>query len=94
MSEHAHTASEQGNLPDLHIDRYEGWWIRISLIIITIFATAVAISSFAWGIQLPGYYQRIDPQTLNDPSSPFARGACWPSGSARPDRRPATSPES
>ena len=72
MSDHAHTASEQSNLPDLHIDRYEGWWIRISLIMVTVFAVAVAISSFAWGIQLPGYYQRIDPQTLNDPSSPFA----------------------
>jgi len=72
MSEHATTVPEQDNLPTLHIDRYEALWIRISLIITVIFIIAVSIASFAYGIQLPGYYQRIDPKTLNDASSPFA----------------------
>ncbi|MEZ4867454.1 MAG: cytochrome c oxidase subunit II [Caldilineaceae bacterium] len=62
---------EQGEI--LHVDRYEAAWIRISLIVTVIFALAVGISGFAWGIQLPGYYQRIDPKTLNDPGSPFAQ---------------------
>lgn len=75
MSDHnvqAQATAEQSNLPDLHIDRYEGIWIRFSLITILVFTLAVGISSFAWGIQLPGYYQRIDPRTLNDAGSPFA----------------------
>ena len=72
MSTHEHSAAEQSGLPDIHIDRYEGLWIRISLLTVVVFTVAVGISSFAWGIQLPGAYQRIDPKTLNDPSSPFA----------------------
>ena len=62
----------QSNLPTLHVDRYEALWIRISLITSTIFVIAIAVAGFAWGIQVPGAYQRIDPKTLNDPGSPFA----------------------
>ena len=74
---HAHAAGEHAdavdnNLPNLHVDRYEGIWIRMTLIMLVIFTIAVVLSSFAWGIQLPGYYQRIDPATLSDPTSPFA----------------------
>jgi cytochrome c oxidase subunit II len=68
----AHPAPEQSNLPTLHVDRYEAIWIRISLITSTIFVIAIAVAGFAWGIQVPGAYQRIDPKTLSDPSSPFA----------------------
>ena len=68
----AHTDPEQSNLPTLHVDRYEAIWIRISLITSTIFVIAIAVAGFAWGIQVPGAYQRIDPATLSDPSSPFA----------------------
>ncbi len=74
---HDHSVEEQAdlaqsNLPSLHIDRYEAIWIRISLITSTIFVIAIAVAGFAWGIQVPGVYQRIDPATLTDPSSPFA----------------------
>lgn len=74
---HDHSVEEQAdlapsNLPTLHIDRYEAIWIRISLITSTIFVIAIAVAGFAWGIQVPGAYQRIDPATLTDPSSPFA----------------------
>lgn len=75
MSEHSthdHAAAEESNLPTLHVDKYEAAWMRISVIAVVIFTIAVALSGFAWGIQLPGVYQRIDPATLNDPGSPFA----------------------
>ena len=76
-STHDHDAQadanlEPSNLPTMHIDRYEAIWIRIALITSTIFVIAIAVAGFAWGIQVPGVYQRIDPTTLNDPSSPFA----------------------
>ncbi|MCB0065483.1 MAG: cytochrome c oxidase subunit II [Caldilineaceae bacterium] len=66
------TGSVESNLPNLHVDRYEAAWIRISVIVLVIFTIFVALSGFAWGIQLPGVYQRIDPATLNDAGSPFA----------------------
>lgn len=65
-------SAEQSNLPTLHVDRYEALWIRIALITSTIFVLAIAVAGFAWGIQVPGAYQRIDPKTLNNPDSPFA----------------------
>jgi len=67
-----HQESVDSNLPNLHVDRYEAIWIRISVLMLVIFAVAIIFSGFAWGIQLPGAYQRIDPATLNDPGSPFA----------------------
>jgi cytochrome c oxidase subunit 2 len=62
----------QSNLPDLHVDRYEGAWIRISLVMTALFALAVVTASASYGIQVPGVYQRIDPRTLMTPTSPFA----------------------
>lgn len=75
--QHTHGAGEHAvaldsNMPNLHIDRWEGIWIRATLIMLAIFTVAIVLSSFAWGIQLPGAYQRVDPATLTDPSSPFA----------------------
>lgn len=67
-----HADAVDNNLPNLHVDRYESIWIRMTLGMLVIFTIAVVVSSFAWGIQLPGVYQRIDPATLTDPSSPFA----------------------
>lgn len=77
QSSHEHSAAgdaalDQNNLPTLHVDRYEAIWIRTTLIMSTIFVIAIAVAGFAWGIQVPGVYQRIDPATLTDPSSPFA----------------------
>lgn len=67
-----HAAAVDSNLPNLHIDRYEAIWIRTTLVMLVVFIIAIVLSGFAWGIQLPGAYQRIDPATLNDPASPFA----------------------
>lgn len=74
---HAHAADEhavatESNMPNLHVDRYETIWIRMTIGMLVVFTIAVVLSGFAWGIQLPGAYQRIDPATLNDPGSPFA----------------------
>jgi cytochrome c oxidase subunit 2 len=65
-------SEETQNLPDLHVDRYEVAWIRISLIVTVVFALAVVIASVSYGIQVPGVYARIDPKTLMTPTSPFA----------------------
>ncbi len=56
----------------LHVERYEGIWMRLSVIIIVIFFLAVTVAGFSAGFQVPGVYQRIDPATLYDEGSPFA----------------------
>lgn len=53
----------------LHVDWYEGLWIRISVGVLVIFVVAVLISSSAFSIQVPGVYARVDPQALAD--TPF-----------------------
>jgi cytochrome c oxidase subunit II len=56
----------------LHVDRYEGIWMRISLVVLVVFFITVLVSSFSTGFQVPGVYQRIDPATLHNADSPFA----------------------
>ncbi len=56
----------------IHVDRYEGIWMRLSAIILAVFFLAITIAGFASGFQVPGVYQRIDPATLYDAGSPFA----------------------
>ncbi len=56
----------------IHVDRYEGTWMRITVAVIAVFFIAVLISAFAVGFQLPGVYERIDPETLYDPGNPFS----------------------
>ena len=56
----------------LHVDRYEGAWMRISLVVLVGFFLAITVSAFSVGFQVPGVYQRVDPATLNLPDSPFA----------------------
>jgi cytochrome c oxidase subunit 2 len=59
----------------LHVDRYEGFWMRLSVAILVLFFLAITISGFASGFQVPGVVQRIDPATLYEPGSPFAEPA-------------------
>jgi cytochrome c oxidase subunit 2 len=63
---------QKENLPDLHMDRYEAVWIRISLVVTVVFALAVIMASTSYGIHVPGAHGRIDPRTLMTPPSPFA----------------------
>ena len=72
--EHGHDGGEAaGATADmLHVDRYEGAWMRISLVVLVGFFLAITVSAFSVGFQVPGVYQRVDPATLNLPDSPFA----------------------
>ncbi len=57
----------------MHIDPYERGWIIFSIILIVLFAAAVAFAAFGLGIQVPAPEQRVDPRTVaTDPSSPWA----------------------
>jgi len=56
----------------IHVDRYEQAWIRLTIFILVIFFVAVTVASVANGIQVPGAYQRVDPQTVREPGSPWA----------------------
>jgi cytochrome c oxidase subunit 2 len=71
MSEMESGAAE-GQLPNLHVDRYEAGWMRIAFFVIVVFVIAVVISSVSYGVQVPGMTGRIDPATLMTPPSPFA----------------------
>jgi cytochrome c oxidase subunit 2 len=68
----ASSASPDGTLEAFHVDRYEAAWMRASAIIIVIFFIGIVISGFANGIQVPGAYATIDPESLYDEGSPFA----------------------
>ncbi len=56
----------------LHVDRWEGFWIRISIVMLVVFTVAATISAVALNIQVPGVGGRIDPNNLDAPGSPFA----------------------
>jgi cytochrome c oxidase subunit 2 len=56
----------------LHVDRFEGAWMRIAVAVLAIFFISILVSAFASGFQVPGVYQRIDPTKLYEPGSPFA----------------------
>lgn len=68
---------EPGNEPTthegLHIDWWEGLWIRISIAVLCVFVAAIFFAGTQLGIQVPGVHMRIDPRTVNDATkSPFA----------------------
>ncbi|MGF1665999.1 MAG: cytochrome c oxidase subunit II [Acidimicrobiia bacterium] len=46
------------------IDPYEKNWIKFSVALLLVFATAVTVSGFALGYQLPGDEGRVDPRTI------------------------------
>jgi cytochrome c oxidase subunit 2 len=56
---------------NLHLDNYEKNWLKISIVILVIFAAAVFIAGFGLGYQLPGAAGRVDPQTVTK-AGPFA----------------------
>jgi cytochrome c oxidase subunit II len=51
----------------LHIDRYEGIWVRISMTMLAVFTIAVIYASTAMGIHLPGMHMRLDPRVVATP---------------------------
>ena len=48
----------------MHIDPYEKNWIRLSIGLLVVFATAVTVAGFAFGFQVPTSEQRVDPRTV------------------------------
>jgi cytochrome c oxidase subunit 2 len=66
---HGETGGEE---PALHVDRYEGIWMRLAVIILFVFFILIAVSAFSVGFQVPGVTERIDPTTLYEPGNPFA----------------------
>jgi len=64
--------SEHESSDALHIDRYEGAFIRVTAAMVAVFIIAILFAAYGIGVQLPGQYQRMDPATLNDPGNPFA----------------------
>lgn len=72
--QHADAASQDPMVTQefLHVDRFEGAWMRATAAVLAIFLIAIVISAFSVGFQLPGVYQRVDPTTLYEPGSPFA----------------------
>ncbi len=50
--------------PKLHIDTFERRWLILSVALLIVFATAIGVSSFAYGIQVPGPEMRVDPNTV------------------------------
>jgi cytochrome c oxidase subunit 2 len=67
-----HEPADGGPGDSIHIDKFEGAWIRISVVVVLVFIIAVTVSSFAVGVQLPGQYARIQPEDFSDPNNPFS----------------------
>jgi cytochrome c oxidase subunit 2 len=60
--------SEPGTAKEtLHIDPYEKNWMRISIILVIVFAAAVTVAGFALGFQVPSPEERVDPNNLTGP---------------------------
>jgi cytochrome c oxidase subunit 2 len=72
MSEHAAPTADHPAEESLHVEWWEGLWIRISLVVIVIFVGAITVAALAGNIQVPGVGGRVDPNALDAPGSPFA----------------------
>ena len=66
------TPNGEGSANTLHVDLFEGAWMRISAVVLAIFFISIIVSAFASGFQVPGAYLRVDPAKLHEPGSPFA----------------------
>ena len=51
----------------MHIDRSERIFIYVSIGLLVVFALAIGISGFAYGIQVPRPEERVDPRTVATP---------------------------
>lgn len=49
------------------MDHRERNYILITILLVIIFATALLVSAFAYGIQVPTPYERVDPNTVATP---------------------------
>lgn len=49
----------------MHVDRFEAAFIRLSIVMLAVFAVAIMISVFGLGIQLPGVVDQIAPAQVS-----------------------------
>jgi cytochrome c oxidase subunit 2 len=66
----------------LHIDPYEKNWMRLTVVLLVVFAAAVTIAGFALGIQVPSPEERVNPNTVAS-EGPFSEPGLreYPDGS-------------
>ncbi|MCP4418525.1 MAG: cytochrome c oxidase subunit II, partial [Chloroflexi bacterium] len=50
----------------MRIDPYEKNWIRLSIVLLVVFAAAITVAGFMMGIQVPSPEERVDPRTVSD----------------------------
>jgi len=48
----------------IHVHAYEKWWIVLTIIMLVAFTSALGISAFVAGIQVPSPEARVDPKTV------------------------------
>lgn len=48
------------------IDPYERNWIRVSLLLLVVFAATIGVAGFAQGFQVPDADRKVDPRTVLD----------------------------
>jgi cytochrome c oxidase subunit 2 len=53
----------------MHVDRTEKIFIIASIIMVVIFAVAIAISGIAYGIQVPAPYEQVNPNLVATPGN-------------------------
>lgn len=53
----------------MHMDSRERNYIAISVLLLFIFAAALMVSAFGYGIQVPVPYERVDPNTVATPGA-------------------------
>ena len=69
MSDAGHDGSVKTSL---HIDPYEKNWMRLTVVLLVVFVSAVTITAFALGFQVPSPEERVDPRTVSIGDGPFA----------------------
>lgn len=58
----------------IEIDRYEKWWMWISIAVLVAFVGLVGVAGYAMGFQVPSPEARVDPNTVTtDPNSPWSK---------------------
>ena len=68
----------------MHIDRHERMFFMASALLLVVFALAVGISGFVYGIQVPQPVGLVDPKTVATPRLKIQRIAFTPARSLIP----------
>lgn len=58
------SARDAGGKVRMHVDPSEKGWIRLSIVVLIVFAIAISVAGFMLGIQVPTDQVRVDPRTV------------------------------